>query len=662
MMTLKPLAVMMATLVLTGCAQQEKRADESPFTLTVAHINDTHSNFDPVRSSFKTNSADVYNELGGHPRLLQKANEHRNQAQKNDESFLFVHGGDAWQGSAYFKLNQGAMNAEILSMMGIDAMAVGNHEFDLNNKKLNEFIDSINFPVLAANIDASADSDLKNQTNLKPFVVFAFDGHEKTPVTDLNHLPQDKNIVAVFGLALDDMPNIAPNTGDLKFNNMVESAQATVDMLQGKGIHNIIALTHVGNAIDRDIAAKVNGIDLIIGGHSHTLLGDFTNIGLQNSGPYAEMIQNPNGESATCIVQAGEYAQAIGELKVSFDHQGQVTSCSGTNILLSGDTFYHAANHNDASAFTKKETTQVEQFIKNNSNITIIDEDPVMRETIDEKYKPAVDKAYGKVIGKVPNELKHERRPGDKGTDAHGSDVATIVADGQFYWANKDEVKALTGLPVDFALVGAGGVRTNIEAGEYREGNVALEMLPFANFISVVPVKGSVIRNLLQETITATLPKGAHAGKFPYGSHIRYQFTETVPNKAGKLNFVEVNTGSIDNPTWVPLNDNQTYNVAMNNYNATGNDGWTPLYEAQKDNSDRIDLAYVDGELKSFQVKNIDKVNGKYRVNYENDGPQCKAENTRCNTDAQAVIDYIEEDLIDVTPRNYEVVTFNRLK
>ncbi len=186
--------------------------------------------------------------------------------------------------------------------------------------------------------------NLKNQTNLRPYQVFAFDGNKKTIVKDINHLPKDRNIVAVFGLALDNMPNIAPNTGDVKFNDMVKTAQATVDMLQSKGIDNIIALTHIGNAVDLDVASKVNGIDLIVGGHSHTLLGDFTDLGLNNNGIYAQMVKNPDGKSETCIVQAGEYAQAIGRVNVSFDAKGDVIECAGHNTLLSNDEFYHHAD------------------------------------------------------------------------------------------------------------------------------------------------------------------------------------------------------------------------------------------------------------------------------------------------------------------------------
>nr|WP_305462438.1 5'-nucleotidase C-terminal domain-containing protein [Photobacterium leiognathi] len=120
-------------------------------------------------------------------------------------------------------------------------------------------------------------------------------------------------------------------------------------------------------------------------------------------------------------------------------------------------------------------------------------------------------------------------------------------------------------------------------------------------------------------------------------------------------------TGTERHPVWTPIQDNKTYNVAINNYNATGNDNWTPLYRAQKDHSGRVDVVYVDGKLTGFEVKNIDKVGDKYKVNYQGGkAPNCKAVNTRCNTDEQAVIDYIDQSRQHLVPLGYEVVTLNR--
>uniref|UniRef100_UPI0018F21F48 5'-nucleotidase C-terminal domain-containing protein n=1 Tax=Vibrio harveyi TaxID=669 RepID=UPI0018F21F48 len=99
--------------------------------------------------------------------------------------------------------------------------------------------------------------------------------------------------------------------------------------------------------------------------------------------------------------------------------------------------------------------------------------------------------------------------------------------------------------------------------------------------------------------------------------NIRYQFTETTAHQKGKLDYVEVMTGSPENPSWTAIDNNKTYNVAINNYNATGNDGWTPLFTSQQKASGRVDLVYVDGKLTGFKVKNIEEVNGKYKVHYQ---------------------------------------------
>ena len=475
------------------------------------------------------------------------------------------------------------------------------------------------------NIDTSHDPDLKNQTNLRPFIVYAFDGNKKTEVTDLAHLPKDKPLVAVIGLVLDDMPNIAPNVGKLKFENMQQSAQKTVDYLESLGIQNIVALTHIDHAKDQALASQVNGIDVIVGGHSHTLLGDHTNLGLNNNGQYAQWITNPNQTEKTCVVQAGEYAQAMGRLQVQFDGKGQIIRCEGQNTLLSNDQFYHQAQRSADTQLSTHDHDKIVAFIDQQDNMMIVKEDAHLRHHINDTYKPAVDKAYGTVITQVPTEIKHERRPGDKGTDKHGSDVAPLLAEAQYYWANTPEVQKITGHKIDFALIGAGGIRKNIEAGEYREGNVSLELLPFSNFMSVLPVQGSVIRDLLQETVNATLAEGAHAGKFPYSGHLRYQFTETKAHQQGQIDHIEVMSGTEQAPIWTPLNNNQTYYVAINNYNATGNDGWTALYKAQQSHSGRIDLAYLNGKLTGFKVKNITEKDGQYKVNYQGKAPNCKA-------------------------------------
>ncbi|MEZ6924940.1 MULTISPECIES: bifunctional UDP-sugar hydrolase/5'-nucleotidase [unclassified Aeromonas] len=657
---LRPLLLLAFCSFLFAC---QPGNEGQPFVLTLAHMNDTHSQFDPVNAELKGpifgkqgETDTLYTRFGGYPRLLTMAKSFQADALAKNQPILLLHGGDAWQGSGYFKLNEGMANAELLSQFGLDAMALGNHEFDLDNQKLARFIQGVNFPVLAANLDTRDDPDLRHATNLKPFVIYAFDGNQKSPVSDLNNLPQGKQLVAVMGLVLEDMANISPNVGKLRFGNEITSAQATVDLLRQHGINQIVALTHIGNQRDLALAAKVNGIDAIVGGHSHSLLGDFRNIGWGNTGEYAALVTNPDGVGMTCVVQAGSYAQAIGLAQVSFDAQGRVIACKGQNQLLASRDFF--ADPARKQALDEARGKQAAKFIDAQPNLVTVDEDPRLRGIIDSHYKPALEQAFGPVIATLPAALQNARRPGDNGSDSHGSDVAPLVAEGQYYWANTPAVQALTGGPVHFALLAVGGVRADLPAGELREGDAALTLLPFKNQLSVLTLTGAEVRALLTETITATLPASAHAGKFPYGGHLRYTFTETTPGKRGALTQLQWQDAD---GQWQDLVDATRYRVVMNAYSANGNDGWQALARAQAQHAERQDLAWQDGKLTAFPVERVeqsgDQLSARYTAGHQLD---CKASGIDCGTDAASFVQYVREQRPTLTALAEETVTLVR--
>ncbi|MGL6573903.1 bifunctional metallophosphatase/5'-nucleotidase [Aeromonas hydrophila] len=657
---LRPLLLLAFCSSLFAC---QPGNEGQPFVLTLAHMNDTHSQFDPVNAELKGpifgkqgETDTLYTRFGGYPRLLTMAKSFQADALAKNQPILLLHGGDAWQGSGYFKLNEGMANAELLSQFGLDAMALGNHEFDLDNQKLARFIQGVNFPVLAANLDTRDDPDLRHAANLKPFVIYAFDGNQKSPVSDLNNLPEGKQLVAVMGLVLEDMANISPNVGKLRFGNEITSAQATVDLLRQHGINQIVALTHIGNQRDLTLAAKVNGIDAIVGGHSHSLLGDFRNIGWGNTGEYAALVTNPDGVGMTCVVQAGSYAQAIGLAQVSFDAQGRVIACKGQNQLLASRDFF--ADPARKQALDEARGKQAAKFIDAQPNLVTVDEDPRLRGIIDSHYKPALEQAFGPVIATLPAALQNARRPGDNGSDSHGSDVAPLVAEGQYYWANTPAVQALTGGPVHFALLAVGGVRADLPAGELREGDAALTLLPFKNQLSVLTLTGADVRALLTETITATLPASAHAGKFPYGGHLRYTFTETTPGKRGALTQLQWQDAD---GQWQDLVDATRYRVVMNAYSANGNDGWQALARAQAQHAERQDLAWQDGKLTAFPVERVeqsgDQLSARYAAGHQLD---CKASGMDCGTDAASFVQYVREQRPTLTALAEETVTLVR--
>ncbi|WP_200804707.1 bifunctional metallophosphatase/5'-nucleotidase [Ferrimonas marina] len=630
---------------------------QAHFSLSVAHINDTHSNFDPVAGSLSSDAIGtdpVYTRFGGHPRLLTQVNAIKAAAEQHDQGLLFLHGGDAWQGTGYFKLNNGKMNADILSRMGLDAMAVGNHEFDLNNATLAQFIDNVNFPMLGANMDVSADPDLKDSSNLFPYVVYAFEGNQKTLITDTDALPQDKQLVAVLGLVLEDMPSISPHVGEVTFSGEIETAQAVVEEIQALGINTIVAVTHLGLARDQAIARNVEGIDAIVGGHSHSLLGDFSNIGWGDGGQYAEVITGPNGHQ-TCVVQAGQYAQAVGHAQLGFDENGALTQCIGGNTLLSDDRFFADGQHQQA--LTGEALDSVNAFVEAEPNIAKVAEDAELRAHIDQAYRPELTAAYGEIIGQIPESLVHERRPHDGGVDQHGSRVAPLVAESQLYFANLPEVQEASGMTVDFALVGAGGIRTSLDEGVYYEGSASMELLPFSNYLSILKVPGSAIIEMIENTVTKSLADDAHKGKFPYGGGLRYHFVETSAQVEGELVSVEVRREGQYEAKWEALDPRAHYTIVTTNYNANGNDDWDALFRAQSQWVERMDIAFLNDQVKAYPVSKVVRQGDGYAAVYPNGQPQCELVEIRCSSDAQAFIEYIRQVHPTVTELSTPAVT-----
>ena len=115
------------------------------------------------------------------------------------------------------------------------------------------------------------------------------------------------------------------------FEDEVTAAQRTIDALKRQGLRHFVLLTHQGYEADKAMAAQLTDVDAIIGGDSHTLLGDFQPFGLSSSGAYPTVATNKDGKTV-CIGQAWEYSKAFGEMKLGFNRHGEVQSLSLIHI------------------------------------------------------------------------------------------------------------------------------------------------------------------------------------------------------------------------------------------------------------------------------------------------------------------------------------------
>lgn len=265
-------------------------------TITILHLNDTHSTLAPLapRDEF----------LNGKQGGIARATSVINSERTFDPDLLLLHAGDASVGDLFFNFGFQVPELTWMNMMGFDAMAVGNHEFDLTPAVLlgslqNVFpLPSDAFPLLGANINAQAVPDLD---------AYLSDYTTKT-IGTLK--------IGIFGLLTPEtnvLSQPAPVIIEDDVTEIMNIAGVNAYTLRNfEGCDVVILLSHLGVEFDMAVASMVPGIDVIIGGHDHY--------------NYSEPIPVPNPNSGTTwIVQAGSNYQYIGKLKIDVTVDGTVS-------------------------------------------------------------------------------------------------------------------------------------------------------------------------------------------------------------------------------------------------------------------------------------------------------------------------------------------------
>ncbi len=288
-------------------------ASFADYTLTILHINDWHSRIESNNKFESTCSAEDEGKgecIGGAARLVTAIAAERKKL--DGQNVVLLNGGDNFQGSLFYTTYKGKAEAEFLNQMKFDAMTVGNHEFDDGEDALVPFLDEIKFPVLSANVKASAASKVGDR--IKPSLVLEVGGQK----------------IGIVGAVTTDTPEIASPGPNITIEDDIATITAEVEKLKGQGVNKIIALTHVGYPRDKEMIAKIPGVDVVVGGHSHSLL---SNTDDKAEGPYPTMIDNPDGYKVP-VTQAASYSKYLGEFTVTFDDNGVVKEAKGDPIFL----------------------------------------------------------------------------------------------------------------------------------------------------------------------------------------------------------------------------------------------------------------------------------------------------------------------------------------
>ncbi|MBM9594649.1 bifunctional metallophosphatase/5'-nucleotidase [Roseitranquillus sediminis] len=451
------------------------------YQITILHTNDFHARFEPI-SAFDSTCAPEDNEagecFGGSGRLVTAIEE----AKRRTNNWLLVDGGDQFQGTLFYNYYKGAASAEMMNKMGYDAMTVGNHEFDDGPEVLREFVDAVEFPILMSNADVTQEPLLADAIRKSTVIE---KGGEKIGLIGLT--PQDTHELASPG------PNVT-------FSDPVAAVQTEVDRLtREEGVNKIIVLSHSGYNVDQRVADQTSGVDVIVGGHTNTLLGDME--GAQ--GPYPTMVGD------TAIVQAYAYGKFLGELNVTFDDEGNVISAEGEPLLL------------DAA----------------------ISEDEATVSRIGELAQP-LEEIRNRVVAETAAPIEGSRDV----CRAEECEMGNLIADAM--------LARVQDQGIDVAIANSGGIRASIDEGEVTMGEV-LTVLPFQNTLSTFQVTGETLVEALENGVSQ-IEEGA--GRFPQVAGMSFSFDPSA-NPGSRVSDVMVGGEPIDsNATYGVVSNNYVRN------------------------------------------------------------------------------------------------------
>ncbi|XP_053610958.1 uncharacterized protein LOC128675522 [Plodia interpunctella] len=404
--------------------------------------------------------------------------------------------------------------------------SLGNHELDNGISGLTPFIENVTCPVLATNLNLTMEPDLESETNLMNSVVFNI---SNTKIGVIGYLTPETKVLAI--------------RNDIIYEEEVSAIRKEVDKLKKEGVKILIALGHSGFTKDLEIAEKVEGIDLVIGGHTNTFLWNgLTNETEKPEGPYPTLVKQKSGKQVPAV-QAYAYTKYLGKLHLVFNANGDLVRFDGNPILL------------DKS----------------------IPQDPDVLSIVN-KYRVEVLKETEVVVGQTSVKL-----------DGHSCrikecNMGNLIADSIIHkYAADYRGEGWTDAPI--AIIQGGGIRSSI-AKSHLPSNVTkgdvLIVLPFGGSIAKVSVNGTNVLKMLEHAVAFYRQLRA-PGQFLQVSGMKVQYD--LKKKRGKRVIkILLRCGLCDIPTYSALNVSKTYNILMPSFLSMGGDGFSSLGNHEFDN------------------------------------------------------------------------------
>jgi len=485
------------------------------FDLIVIHTNDIHAHLLPINESngFCSKQDETNNKCFGG---VAKRATVINNIRENNKNVLLLDAGDQFQGTLFFLKYEGKESSYFLNKLGYQAITFGNHEFDIGSRKLARYIKELVFPMVSANVDVSKDQYLKGL--VKPYTIIDVNGQK----------------IGVTGCTVVDTTNTSNPSKSVQFNDITSSVVKVVNELKTQGINKIILICHQGYEADKELASNLDGVDIIVGGHSHTYLSssNFKKGNYQAKGRYPTVV-NSLIDEPVLIVQDYMYGKYLGKLDVTFNKDGIPIKWSGEPILLNNKI---KANHE-----ISKEVA---------------------------KFNAPLERMRQKIIGKSTINIGSNCRTGE-------CNFGDLIADAMLDFV---------GDKAEIAIINGGAVRSGVGAGNIRYSDV-LEALPFDSTIVTFNITGKFLLEGLENGFSRF-----GFGGFPQVAGLKVWWNPERP--IGKK-IIKVKVRQ-KNGNYLPLEKNKVYKVVTVDFVQKGGDGYIVFAKNLHDLRIYYNFTFVD--------------------------------------------------------------------
>ena len=450
--------------------------DNGNYNISFYHINDVHAHLDQFSSSGTDCTNPAKGCYGGYARVKTVIDETRPQHKDS----LFLNVGDEFQGTMFFSYYGGEKIAETLNQMGFDGMTLGNHEWDKGDEVLGQFLENLTFPIISANV--FSDNARLNRT-IKPYHIY------------------EEYDLAVIGVTTETVPSISSPGPGTKFTDVVQAVQDTIDHIHSTtSIKRVAAITHIGYDEDQRLAKETSGLYLIMGGHSHTPLGDFPGA----EGPYPTIVKNKDGDEVF-IVTAYRWGEYLGYIDVTYDADGKILEYHGGPIHLTNETKQDENLQKQIDAWR----VPFEEFSKQEIGTSNV----ILEQSTCQTMECTM-----------------------------GNFICDAMLDYRLNGSSEGDLPS-------FALTNAGGIRASIDVGPITRGEV-LTAFPFGNAVVEIVLSGQQLWDVLAGIVARVNKANGKAVtsflQVSRGIKIEYQPTNSPDNGVGTLAAVTIGGEKLD--------------------------------------------------------------------------------------------------------------------